>query len=86
MALNPWSGPRIAAKFEHRPQVAGASLSVVEEAAMSDPKTDRAELQRRLDLARRMAAQPVDALTRERLDQLVRDIEAELAGLTQPSS
>ena len=53
---------------------------------MSDPKTDRAELQRRLDLARRMAAHPVDALTRERLDQLVRDIEAELAGLTQPSS
>jgi len=53
---------------------------------MSDPKTDRAELQRRLDLARCMAAQPVDALTRERLDQLVRDIEAELAGLTQPSS
>jgi hypothetical protein len=69
-----------------RPQVADAPLSVVEEAAMSDPKTDRAELQRRLDLARCMAAQPVDALTRERLDQLVRDIEAELAGLTQPSS
>jgi hypothetical protein len=40
--------------------------------------TDRLELQRRLDQSRRLAAEPNDPLTKERLNQLVRDLEGEL--------
>jgi hypothetical protein len=41
-------------------------------------KSDRKELERRLAQARRMAAQPTDALTKERLEKLVRDLEDQL--------
>jgi len=36
---------------------------------------DRKELQRRLDQARRMAKEPVDLLTKERLTKLISDLE-----------
>lgn len=39
---------------------------------------DRAELERRLDRARRMAAEPFDPVTKERLKQLIRDLEEQL--------
>ena len=41
-------------------------------------ESDRKELERRLVQARRMAAQPVDSLTKERLESLVRDLEEQL--------
>jgi hypothetical protein len=41
-------------------------------------KSDQVELQRRLKQARRMAAEPTDPLTRERLAQLIRDLEEQL--------
>jgi hypothetical protein len=41
-------------------------------------KSDRKELERRLDQGRRMAKQPVDQLTKERLERLVRDLEDQL--------
>jgi hypothetical protein len=41
---------------------------------MSD-SNDRTEIERRLDQARRMAASALDPLTKERLNQLVRDSE-----------
>jgi hypothetical protein len=41
-------------------------------------KSDRKELERRLERARRMAKQPIDPLTKERLEQLVRDLEEQL--------
>jgi hypothetical protein len=44
---------------------------------MSDGN-DRTELERRLDQARRMAAAAFDPLTKERLKQLVRDLEEQL--------
>jgi hypothetical protein len=40
--------------------------------------SDRKELERRLAQARRMVAQPVDSLTKERLRELVRDLEEQL--------
>jgi len=39
---------------------------------------DRKELERRLDQARRMAAQSPDPLTKERLQELVRVLEEQL--------
>jgi hypothetical protein len=39
---------------------------------------NRNELERRLAQARRMAAEPTDQLTKERLAQLVRDLEDQL--------
>jgi hypothetical protein len=43
------------------------------------PKTgDRQELERRLQQARRMARELNDALTTERLAQLIRDLEEQL--------
>lgn len=39
---------------------------------------DRKELQRRLEQSRRLADQPSDPLTRERLTALVADIEEQL--------
>ena len=42
------------------------------------PDDDHRELQRRLDQARRMAAEPNDPLTRERLEQLVHVLEEQL--------
>jgi len=39
---------------------------------------DRQELERRLAQARRMSAQPNDPLTKERLQDLVRDLEEQL--------
>jgi hypothetical protein len=45
------------------------------------PQTsDRQELMRRLEQARRMAREPTDPLTKERLTQLVRDLEEQLYG------
>jgi hypothetical protein len=41
-------------------------------------KSDRKELERRLAQARRMAEEPVDPLTKERLEQLVQDLEEQL--------
>ena len=41
-------------------------------------KSDRKELERRLAQARRMAEEPVDPLTKERLDELVQDLEEQL--------
>jgi hypothetical protein len=39
---------------------------------------DRVELERRLNQARRMAAAALDPLTKERLGQLIRDLEEQL--------
>jgi hypothetical protein len=41
-------------------------------------KSDREELERRLEQARRIARQPVDPRTKERLDRLIRDLEEQL--------
>jgi hypothetical protein len=41
-------------------------------------ESDRLELQRRLAQARRMATEPTDPLTNERLARLIRDIEEQL--------
>jgi hypothetical protein len=41
-------------------------------------KSDRKELERRLEQARRMAAQSTDSLTKERLEKLIRDLEEQL--------
>ena len=41
-------------------------------------KNNRNELERLLAQARRMAAEPTDPLTKERLAQLVRDLEEQL--------
>jgi hypothetical protein len=41
-------------------------------------KSDRKELERRLAQARRMTEEPVDPLTKGRLEQLVRDLEEQL--------
>jgi hypothetical protein len=41
-------------------------------------KSDRKELERRLEQAQRMTKEPVDALTKERLEKLVRDLEERL--------
>jgi hypothetical protein len=40
--------------------------------------SDRKELERRLEQARRMAKQNFDSLTKERLEKLVRDLEEQL--------
>jgi hypothetical protein len=44
---------------------------------MSDGK-DRSELERRLDQARRIAAEALDPVTQERLQRLIRDLEEQL--------
>ena len=41
-------------------------------------ESDRKELERRLEQARRMAKQPFDALTKERIEKLIRDLEEQL--------
>ena len=41
-------------------------------------KSDRKELERRLEQARRMAAHQTDPLTQERLEKLIRDLEVQL--------
>lgn len=41
-------------------------------------KSDRKELERRLEQARRMAAYHTDTLTQERLEKLVRELEEQL--------
>jgi hypothetical protein len=43
-----------------------------------DKKSDRKELERRLAQARRMAAEPNDPLTKERLKKLVQELEEQL--------
>lgn len=40
--------------------------------------SDRAELERRLAQARRLAGDAIDALTKERLEKLIRDLEEQL--------
>jgi hypothetical protein len=40
--------------------------------------SDRKELERRLEQSRRLASEPSDPLTKERLNQLVDDIEEDL--------
>jgi hypothetical protein len=41
-------------------------------------RTNRQELEQKLEQARRLALEPTDALTRERLAQLVEDLELQL--------
>jgi hypothetical protein len=41
-------------------------------------KSDRRELERRLEQARRIAKEPVDELTNERLTRLIHDLEEQL--------
>ena len=41
-------------------------------------KSDRKELARRLEQVRRLANGPIDALTKERLAALIRDLEEQL--------
>jgi DNA-binding ferritin-like protein len=41
-------------------------------------KSDRKELERRLEQARRIAKQAVDPLTKEQLERLIRDLEEQL--------
>jgi hypothetical protein len=41
-------------------------------------KSDRRELERRLDQARRMAAEPIDPTTKARLKKLLQDLEEQL--------
>ena len=43
-----------------------------------DDKSDRKELERRLEQAKRMAAFPSDAVTNERLQKLVQQLEEQL--------
>jgi hypothetical protein len=43
-----------------------------------DDKSDRKELERRLEQAKRMAAFPSDTVTNERLQKLVQDLEKQL--------
>ena len=43
-----------------------------------DKKRDRKELERRLAQARRMATEPTDPLTKERLKKLVQELEEQL--------
>ena len=43
-----------------------------------DEKSDRKELERRLAQAKRMVAEPTDAVTRERLQRLVQELEEQL--------
>jgi hypothetical protein len=45
---------------------------------------DRTELQWRLEQARRLAAEPSDPLTKERLTQLVGDLEEQLRPKLDP--
>ena len=46
---------------------------------------DRKELERRLEQAKRMAALPVDPLTKERLQRLVQELEEQLR-LSEPGT
>ena len=41
-------------------------------------ESDRQELERQLEQARRMAGEPIDPLTKERLLKLVADLEEQL--------
>jgi hypothetical protein len=41
-------------------------------------RTNRRELERKLEQARRLAAEPTDPLTRERLAELVEELEFQL--------
>ena len=43
-----------------------------------DEKSDRNELQRRLEQAKRMVASRIDAVTTERLQKLVLELEGQL--------
>lgn len=47
-------------------------------------KQERIELERRLEQSRRLGAAAVDALTMERLDQLVHELERQLDQRDQP--
>jgi hypothetical protein len=44
------------------------------------PRTKRQELDRKLEQARRLALEPTDPLTRERLAQLIEELEFQLQG------
>ena len=43
-----------------------------------DEKSDRQELERRLDQAKRLAAMPADPVTNERLQKLVQELQEQL--------
>jgi hypothetical protein len=43
-----------------------------------DEKSDRKELERRLEQAKRMVAMPADPVTNERLRKLVQELEEQL--------
>jgi hypothetical protein len=46
--------------------------------------SDRKELERRLEQAKRMADLPIDSLTKERLQRLVQELEEQLQLFSQP--
>jgi hypothetical protein len=56
----------------------GASPSYMNGNSAMAENTDRKELERRLAQARRMVEQSLDALTTERLQKLIRDLEEQL--------
>jgi hypothetical protein len=58
-------------KFGASPSYKDGSVAMIE-------KSDREELERRLEQARRMAKEPVDPLTKERLAKLIGDLEQQL--------
>jgi hypothetical protein len=58
-------------------QAATSSYMMKECVAVAE-KSDRKELERRLEQAKRMAAQPTDPVTKERLQRLVQELEEQL--------
>jgi hypothetical protein len=52
--------------------------SLVLRKGRAEDETDREELERRLAQAKRMAAVSTDAVTQERLQKLVKDLEEQL--------
>jgi hypothetical protein len=56
----------------------GRSLVFVGGSVVMADSSDRKELERRLEQAKRIADLPVDPLTKERLQRLVRELEEQL--------
>jgi hypothetical protein len=80
-----WQRDRKVARFDHKQPKPGSNWTITSltrlnkngSVAMTE-KSDRKELERRLEQARRMAREPVDPLTKERLAKLIRDLEEQL--------
>ncbi len=80
-----WQYDRKIAKFDHKPELRPYRLNycaapsyLKKECRAMDQNSDRKELERRLEQAKRMAAGPSDPLTKERLKKLVEDLEGQL--------